>query len=105
QALGAESMTVAVADTEQARVIDTLGQMVDDAKPYGVTPALEAISYQAVNSYPQAVDIAEQTGVSVLIDTLHAARFSATLQDLRAAAPPVPMIQLCCSTLPLPPTP
>src|SRR5699024_1404773 len=59
QALGAESMTVAVADTEQARVIDTLGQMVDDAKPYGVTPALEAISYQAVNSYPQAVDTAE----------------------------------------------
>ncbi|HIW45367.1 MAG TPA: sugar phosphate isomerase/epimerase [Candidatus Yaniella excrementigallinarum] len=104
QALGAESMTVAVADTEQARVIDTLGQMVDDAKPYGVTPALEAISYQAVNSYPQAVDIAEQTGVSVLIDTLHAARFGATLQDLRDAAPLVPMIQLCDATTQQPTT-
>ena len=93
QALGAESMTVAVADTEQARVIDTLGQMVDDAKPYGVTPALEAISYQAVNSYPQAVDIAEQTGVSVLIDTLHAA-VSVPRYKIRDAAPLVPMIQL-----------
>lgn len=95
QALGAESMTVAVADTEQARVIENLGQMVADGKAYGVVPSLEAISYQAVNSYPQAMEIAEQTGVSVLVDTLHAARFGATVEHLQAAAPLVPMIQLC----------
>ena len=104
QALGAESMTVAVADTDRARVIDTLGQMTADGKAYGITPALEAISYQAVNSYPQAVEIAEQTGVTVLVDTLHAARFGATAQDLRAAAPRVPMIQLCDAATALPPT-
>jgi sugar phosphate isomerase/epimerase len=104
QALGAESMTVAVADTEQARVLDNLGQMVADGKAYGITPALEAISYQAVNSYPQAVEIAEQTGVTVLVDTLHAARFGATLDELRAAAPLVPMIQVCDSVATMPAT-
>ena len=98
QALGASSMTVAVADTDLSRVIDNLSQMTVDGKAYGVTPALEAISYQAVNSYPQAAQIAEQTGVTVLVDTLHAARFGATLEDLRAAAPQVPMIQLCDAT-------
>lgn len=98
QALGAESMTVAVADTEVTRVIDTLAQMVVDGKAYGITPALEPISYQAVNSYPQAVDIAEQTGVTVLVDTLHASRFNATQRDLQAAGPYVPMIQLCDAT-------
>lgn len=98
QALGAESMTVAVADTEVTRVVDTLSQMVVDGKAYGITPALEPISYQAVNSYPQAVDIAEQTGVTVLVDTLHASRFNATEQDLQAAGPYVPMIQLCDAT-------
>lgn len=104
QALGAESLTVAVADTDQARVIDTLGQMTQDGKAYGITPALEAISYQAVNSYPQSVDIAEQTGVTVLVDTLHAARFGATREDLRAAAPRVPMIQVCDAAVVTPPT-
>lgn len=98
QALGAESMTVAVADTEIARVIDTLSQMVIDGKAYGIIPALEPISYQAVNSYPQAVDIAEQTGVTVLVDTLHASRFNATEQELHTAGPYVPMIQLCDAT-------
>lgn len=98
QALGAESMTVAVADTQRSRVIDTLGQMVTDGKAYGITPALEPISYQAVNSYPQAVDIAEQTGVTVLVDTLHAARFNATEVDLQVAGPYAPMIQLCDAT-------
>ncbi|HEY4534393.1 MAG TPA: sugar phosphate isomerase/epimerase [Enteractinococcus sp.] len=95
QALGAESMTVAVADTDRSRVIDTLGQMTADGKSYGITPALEPISYQAVNSYPGAREIAEQTGVTVLVDTLHAARFGATVEDLRAAALQVPMIQIC----------
>jgi sugar phosphate isomerase/epimerase len=95
QALGAESMTVAVADTDPSRVVDTLGQMAADGKAYGITPALEPISYQAVNSYPQAAKLAEQTGVTVLVDTLHAARFGATTQDLRAVATLVPMIQLC----------
>ncbi|GAA4114323.1 sugar phosphate isomerase/epimerase family protein [Enteractinococcus coprophilus] len=104
QALGAESLTVAVADTDQARVLDNLGQMVADGKAYGITPALEAISYQAVNSYSQATSIAEQTGVTVLVDTLHAARFGATTQDLRAAAPRVPMIQLCDSVATMPAT-
>ncbi|OAV51138.1 sugar phosphate isomerase/epimerase family protein [Enteractinococcus helveticum] len=103
QALGAESMTVAVADTDRSRVIDTLGQMTADGKAYGITPALEAISYQAVNSYPQALDIAEQTGVTVLVDTLHAARFGATAEDLRAAAPRVPMIQVCDAAIAQPP--
>lgn len=104
QALGAESMTVAVADTEATRVADTLAQMVIDGKAFGITPALEPISYQAVHSYPQAVELAEHTGVSVLVDTLHASRFNATTADLEAAAQYVPMIQLCDAAVTVPAT-
>lgn len=95
QALGASSMTVAVADTDASRVVDTLAQMVDDGRAYGITPALEAISYQAVNSLPEASRVAEQTGADVLVDTLHVGRFGGVESELQAVAPKIPMVQLC----------
>lgn len=98
QALGASSMTVAVGDTDRHRVIDTLGQMAQDARSYGITPALEPISYQAVNSIPDALDVSEATGVDILIDTLHVSRFGGTADELRQAAPLVPLVQICDAT-------
>lgn len=95
QALGASSLTVAVADPEPQRVLDTVARMVDDAAPYGIVPALEAISYQALNSLPGAAAIAEQTGAQVLVDTLHVGRFHGTREQLSAVAPRVPLLQLC----------
>lgn len=95
EALGATSMTVAVADTDSARVTDTLAQMVDDARPHGIVPAVEPISYQAVRSLPAASSLAAQTGVQVLVDTLHVARFEGSAEELSAVAPRVPMVQIC----------
>lgn len=95
QALSASSMTVAVADREPRRVIDTLAQMVHDAAPYGIIPALEPISYQGVHSLPDAAAIAEQTGADVLVDTLHVGRFNGTSEQLTSVAPRVPLLQLC----------
>ncbi|WFP15865.1 sugar phosphate isomerase/epimerase family protein [Citricoccus muralis] len=95
EALGASSMTVAVADTDSQRVLDTLAQMVDDARPHGIVPAVEPISYQAVRSLPGAAAIAEHTGAQVLVDTLHVARFGGTTEELRAVASHVPLVQVC----------
>lgn len=95
EALGAMSMTVAVADTDSQRVVDALGQMVQDAVPHGIVPAVEPISYQAVRSLPDAATLAEQTGVQVLVDTLHVARFGGSAEQLSAVAPRVPMLQIC----------
>lgn len=92
--LGAGTLTVAVGDADRARTKDTVSAMVEAGKEFGITPAIEAISYQAVNDIAAAVDIAE-TGSYFLPDTLHMHRFSATPQQLADAAAHVPMIQIC----------
>ncbi|MGD7001981.1 sugar phosphate isomerase/epimerase family protein [Corynebacterium halotolerans] len=94
--LGAETLTVAAADTDQNRLRDTLSRIVADGTQFGgIRPALEAISYQAVNSIPQAAELAAQTGACFLPDTLHLSRFGGTTGELSAAADLVPMLQLC----------
>jgi sugar phosphate isomerase/epimerase len=120
QALGAGSLTVAAADPDGARLIDTLARMAEDGRGFGIAPTLEAISYQPVASISQAADIARQTGCRIVVDTLHFNRFNgsgdgedgvaagqdgvAAGQDgvaagqwdqLRANADLVPLLQLC----------
>ncbi|MBD8031127.1 sugar phosphate isomerase/epimerase family protein [Corynebacterium gallinarum] len=101
-ALGATRFTVAAGDENLSRLTDTLGSLVADAAEFGVIPALEPITYRSVHSIPQAVAIAEATGVRVLADTLHMARFGATLDELHMAADFIDMIQLCDSPLQAP---
>jgi sugar phosphate isomerase/epimerase len=95
QALEADSLTVACADADLSRARDTLAQMAEDGRPYGITPALEAISYQVVDSIPLADEIAVQAGCDVLVDTLHVARFGGTAEELAAAAGRAPLVQFC----------
>ncbi|WP_133064922.1 sugar phosphate isomerase/epimerase family protein [Corynebacterium hadale] len=100
---GANTLTVAVADQNTSRVIDSVSQMVEDGKAFGVVPAIEPISYQAVCSLPAAVGIAKASGSYVLPDTLHVSRFSGSPTELREAvdAGLVPMLQLSdCADLP-----
>lgn len=97
QALGATRFTVAAGDEDIARLTDTLGRLTGDAAAFGVVPALEPISYRSVRSIPQAAGIARATGSRVLADTLHMARFGATLPELVEAADCIDMIQLCDS--------
>lgn len=102
QALGASSMTVAVADTDLHRVVDNVGQMVEDARAYNIIPAVEPISYQAINSLSLAKDVSRQTGAQILADTLHVARFGGTTEELKDIAADVPMVQVCDSFVQMP---
>lgn len=95
QALGADSMTVACADPDLSRARDTLAQMAEDGRAYGITPALEPISYQTVNSIPRAHELAVQAGCDVLVDTLHVARFGGTGEELAVVACHAPLVQFC----------
>lgn len=117
QALGAESLTVAGADPDGARLVDTLARMTEDGRGFGIAPTLEAISYQPVASIAQAADIARQAGCRIVVDTLHFNRFNgftsvnsvnsvnggdgrdsgdaAQWEQLRANADLVPLLQLC----------
>jgi sugar phosphate isomerase/epimerase len=95
QALGASTMTVAGADPDRGRFADSLAQLVEDARAFGITPTLEPISYQRINSLPSAAAAARAAGADVVVDTLHLRRFGATLAELIAIADLVPMLQLC----------
>lgn len=94
-ALGADSLTIACSDPELSRAKDTIAQIAEDGRPYGITPALEAISYQAVNSIPLADEIAVHAGCDILVDTLHVARFGGTAEELADAACRAPQVQFC----------
>jgi sugar phosphate isomerase/epimerase len=100
QALGASSVTVAGADPDNARLVHNLARMTEDGRGFGITPTLEAISYQPVASVAQAADIARQAGCSIVVDTLHFNRFNGDGADnqwaeLAANADLMPLIQLC----------
>ncbi|WP_028266913.1 sugar phosphate isomerase/epimerase family protein [Arthrobacter sp. MA-N2] len=100
QALGASSLTVAGADPDSARLVRTLARMTEDGRGFGITPTLEAISYQPVASIAQTADIARQAGCRIVVDTLHFNRYNgsgaaAQWEELRANAELVPLLQLC----------
>lgn len=101
-ALGAQTMTVAGADPDPARFAENLAQMAEDGREFGITPTLEPISYQRVNSLPTAAAAARAAGAKVVVDTLHFRRFGGTLEELAAIADLVPMLQLCDAPAPRP---
>lgn len=94
-ALGAQTVTVAGADPDPVRFAETLAQMAEDGREFGITPTLEPISYQRINSLPSAAAAARDAGAQVVVDTLHFRRFGGTLAELAAVADLVPMLQLC----------
>lgn len=100
QALGASSLTVAGADSDSSRLVHTLARMTEDGRGFGITPTLEAISYQPVASIAQAADIARQAGCRIVVDTLHFNRYNGDgpagqWAELHANADLVPLLQLC----------
>ncbi|KIS27611.1 xylose isomerase [Arthrobacter sp. SPG23] len=100
QALGASSLTVAGADPDSARLVGTLARMTEDGRGFGITPTLEAISYQPVASIAQAADIARRAGCRIVVDTLHFHRYNGPgaadqWAELRANTDLVPLLQLC----------
>lgn len=95
QALGATSLTVAASMTDTGQLTDILARMSADGLEHGITPTLEVISYQAVNSLSLAAQIATAAGCKVVADTLHLSRIAASDQELTEHAAMIPLLQLC----------
>lgn len=95
QALGASSLTVAASLADENQLTEILSQMTEDGKAYGITPTLEVISYQAVNSLPQAAKLARRSGCSIVGDTLHLSRVGTDPAQLADYADLIPLLQLC----------
>lgn len=98
--LGASLVSVAVADEDSARVADNLAALVTGAAQYGIKPALEPISYQRLRSLTDAVQVAEATGATLLLDPLHLTRSGASLSAIGSIdSALIPVIQLCDAPL------
>lgn len=95
-ALGADTLNLAGQDPDTSRLTDTLAQLVTDAAVYGIVPALEAISYNAVSTVPQAASVARAAGARVMLDPLHLQRGGSTIAEVAALEPSlIPVLQLC----------
>jgi sugar phosphate isomerase/epimerase len=102
-ALGASTLSVVGADRDRARLTATLGHLVQDARPFGIRPTLEPISYQAVHRVSDAAALASATGAALLLDALHIQRGGSSLDDVRALDPDlVPVVQVCDGPLEAP---
>lgn len=102
-ALGAGTLSVVGADTDRARLTDTLARLVADARPYGIRPTLEPISYQPVSRVADAAGLATATGAALLLDALHIRRGGSSLEAVRGLDPDlVPVLQICDAPLAAP---
>lgn len=104
--LGARVLTVAGADADMGRLLDTLAELTADSAEFGIRPALEPISYQHVSRVTVAADLARRTGAAVLLDPLHLQRGGSSMADVAAIEDGlVPILQLCDAPLDPPATP
>lgn len=102
-AFGATTLSLAGQDTDRARLVATLAELVADAKQFGIIPTLEPISYNAVSTVEQAAAIAREAGAAVLLDPLHIRR-GGTAEGAVAALEEslVPVLQMCDAPLAVP---
>lgn len=104
--LGARALLVAGDDGELSRLSDNYAALAARASRYGLVASLEFMPWTAVPDARAAAGIvsrADGPAKSVLIDTLHAARSSTTLNDLRSIPSDwIHYIQLCDATTPAP---
>ena len=102
-ALGATTLTLAGQDSDLDRLGDTLAALAAEAAPYGITPALEPISYNAVSTVEQAGALASAAGCHVMLDPLHLQRGGSTPADVAELDPSlIPALQLCDGPAELP---
>lgn len=103
--LGASIVNLAGQDPEPQRLQQSLGELVVDAQGFGITPALEPISYNAISTASQAATIASAAGAYVMLDPLHLQRGGTSIADVAALdASLVPALQLCDGPLGTPET-
>lgn len=102
-ALKASTLSVVGVDRNRARLIATLARLVEDARPFGILPTVEPISFQPVHRVADAAALAAATGAALLLDALHVQRGGSSLDDVRALpADLVAMAQVCDGPLAAP---
>lgn len=90
---GASELLVAGNDADEARLTDNFAALCDLAKPYGLHPHLEFMSWTAARNLEQAARIVAAAGREnggVLVDAFHFDRSASRLEDL----PSVPAARL-----------
>jgi sugar phosphate isomerase/epimerase len=90
-------------EPDRARTFDELAALTGLAAERGISTCLEPVVGLSIADLPAALAAVDHVGgddISLLIDTMHVARFGATADDLRALpAHRVGYIQLCDTTL------
>lgn len=105
--LKARAVLVAGDDADHARLADNYARLCETMRPFGLTADLEFMPWTAVPDAKTALRVIDAAGrpanAGILVDALHAARSSTTLDDLRAI--PRELLhyaQVCDAPLPLP---
>jgi sugar phosphate isomerase/epimerase len=86
-AVGAKAILVAGDDPDEARLTASFAAFCEAAHPFGLTADLEFMPWTKVPDASAAVrilDAAGQPNGGILVDTLHVARSTTTLDDLKA---------------------
>jgi len=93
--LGGEFLLTVGIDTDRPRLLSRLVELADLARPYGVTVALELISYSAIATVDGLASIVAslETPIAPLIDSLQFFRSGAAASDA-ARLPGVRYVQL-----------
>ncbi|PJK21282.1 sugar phosphate isomerase/epimerase family protein [Mycolicibacterium goodii] len=87
--LGADYVLTVGYDHDRTRLVDTLGQFADRAAEYGLTLPIEFITYSAITSLADAVDVTRAVGrdnLAILVDFLQFFRAGAEW-DILAGIP------------------
>ncbi|MFC9554661.1 sugar phosphate isomerase/epimerase family protein [Rhodococcus sp. NPDC056960] len=85
--LGAKAVLVGGDDRDRARLTDSYARLAELCATYGIVASLEFMPWTAVPDATAAVEIVSQAdgpARSVLVDALHTARSTTTLDDLAA---------------------
>ena len=88
--VGARTVIAAGDDPDRSRMTDTFAALCEAAASFGLSVNLEFTPWTALHNARATLDIFEASGASnaeVLIDTIHVARSTTTLLDLRAIPP------------------
>ena len=83
--LGAKNMISSAWTPEKNYIIDFYGELCDLAKPYGVAVSFEFVTWSAVKTLKEAVEVVsavKKDNSGILIDTLHFSRSRVKLEEL-----------------------
>lgn len=99
--LGARYVTVNFDDPDLERAGESFAALTGDARPYGLRPLVEPITYTQISNLDEATYIAERSGGGgILLDSLHFQRYGGRLESVRSLDPDLlSYVQLCDAPL------